>query len=48
MGSNGAKDGMPPLVVMKFGGSSVANPERMKNVARRIIEKKKEGNRSLF
>jgi len=36
-----------PLVVMKFGGSSVANPDRMKNVARRIIDKKREGNRCV-
>ncbi|OGH57650.1 MAG: aspartate kinase [Candidatus Lindowbacteria bacterium RIFCSPLOWO2_12_FULL_62_27] len=32
---------------MKFGGSSVANPDRMKNVARRIIDKKREGNRCV-
>ncbi len=31
-------------VVMKFGGSSVANPEKIKNAARRIVEKKKKGN----
>src|SRR5580765_6802020 len=31
------------LVVMKFGGSSVANAEKMKQVAGRIIQKKKEG-----
>lgn len=34
-------------MVMKFGGSSVANPDRMKSVARRIIEKKREGNRCV-
>src|SRR5471032_1684372 len=28
---------------MKFGGSSVANAEKMKQVAGRIIQKKKEG-----
>lgn len=33
---------MRKLVVLKFGGSSVANPERIKRVARRIIEYKKE------
>lgn len=33
-----------PLVVMKFGGSSVANAEKIKKVAERIIEKKKEKN----
>ena len=37
----------PPLVVMKFGGSSVASPDRMKNVARRIVAKKHEGNRCV-
>ena len=34
-----------PLVVMKFGGSSVADAEKIKRVAGRVIEKKKEGNR---
>ena len=33
------------LVVMKFGGSSVANAEKIKHVATRIIQKKKEGYR---
>jgi aspartate kinase len=33
------------LVVMKFGGSSVGDAERMKRVARRIVEKKEQGNR---
>lgn len=32
------------LVVMKFGGSSVGDAERMKRVAKRIVEKKREGN----
>ncbi|MBI4179332.1 aspartate kinase [bacterium] len=32
---------------MKFGGSSVANPERMGNVARRIIEKKRAGDKCV-
>lgn len=31
-------------IVMKFGGSSVAGAERIKNVARRIVEKKKKRN----
>lgn len=31
------------LIVMKFGGSSVGTPERMKRVAKRIIERKAEG-----
>jgi aspartate kinase len=34
-----------PLVVMKFGGSSVADAEKIKRVARRVIAKKNEGNR---
>ncbi|HZG75050.1 MAG TPA: aspartate kinase, partial [Paenibacillus sp.] len=33
------------LVVMKFGGSSVGDAERMKRVAKRVVEKKREGNR---
>lgn len=32
------------LVVMKFGGSSVADAEKIKRVAGRVIAKKKEGN----
>lgn len=31
------------LIVQKYGGSSVANPERIKNVARRIVGAKKDG-----
>ena len=31
------------LIVKKFGGSSVANPERIYNVARRCIEDYKAG-----
>jgi aspartate kinase len=33
------------LVVMKFGGSSVADAEKIKRVAARVIRKKKEGNK---
>ena len=33
------------LVVQKFGGSSVANAERIQKVAKRIIETKRKGNR---
>ena len=33
------------LVVQKYGGSSVADSEKIKNVAQRIVERKKEGNR---
>ncbi|MBU1487253.1 aspartate kinase [bacterium] len=32
------------LIVQKYGGSSVANPERIKNVASRIVSSYKEGN----
>ena len=32
------------LIVQKFGGSSVADPESIKRVARRIIETKNAGN----
>ncbi|WP_438432210.1 aspartate kinase [Gorillibacterium sp. sgz500922] len=35
------------LVVMKFGGSSVGDAERMKRVAARIVERKREGNRCV-
>lgn len=33
------------IVVQKYGGSSVANPELIKNVARRVIRTKEEGNK---
>src|SRR5436190_8602206 len=33
----------PQLVVMKFGGTSVADPERIKRAARRIVRAKEEG-----
>ena len=32
------------LIVQKYGGSSVANPERIKNVANRVFETQQEGN----
>ena len=35
------------LVVMKFGGSSVGNVERMKRVAERIVEAKRSGRRCV-
>ncbi|MCK9556042.1 aspartate kinase [bacterium] len=35
------------LIVQKYGGSSVANPERIKNVAARITETKKQGNKVI-
>ena len=38
------KIGSAPIVVQKYGGSSVATPERMKNVASRVVAKKREGN----
>ena len=34
---------MPKLIVQKFGGSSVANPDKIKNVAKRIAGYKKKG-----
>lgn len=34
---------MPKLIVQKFGGSSVANPERIKRVATRVVDTKKTG-----
>lgn len=32
------------LIVQKYGGSSVATPEYIKRVARRVVERRKEGN----
>lgn len=34
---------MRTLIVQKYGGSSVANPERIKNVAKRVVRYKKDG-----
>src|ERR1044071_5640984 len=36
---------MPETVVMKFGGTSVADAERLKRAARRIVAKREAGNR---
>jgi aspartate kinase len=33
-----------PIVVQKFGGTSVGNPERIMNVARRVVETQRAGN----
>ncbi len=33
-----------PLVVQKYGGTSVGNPERILNVARRVVETQRAGN----
>ncbi|MDR1418171.1 MAG: aspartate kinase [Endomicrobium sp.] len=35
------------LVVMKFGGSSLADPDKIKLVANRVIQKKKAGNKVI-
>ncbi|WNQ09409.1 aspartate kinase [Paenibacillus aurantius] len=35
------------LIVMKFGGSSVGDAERMKRVAKRVADRKKEGHRCV-
>lgn len=35
------------LIVQKFGGSSVATPDLIKNVARRIIKTKEQGNKVI-
>ncbi|MCL0100208.1 aspartate kinase [Peptococcaceae bacterium] len=32
------------LIVQKYGGTSVGNPERIKNVAKRVVKRYKEGN----
>ena len=36
---------MPGTVVMKFGGTSVADAERIKRAAARIVAKREAGNR---
>src|SRR5437588_13113604 len=36
---------MPGMVVMKFGGTSVADAERIKRAARRIVDKREAGAR---
>ena len=33
-----------PLVVQKYGGTSVGDAERVSNVARRVVETRKAGN----
>jgi aspartate kinase len=33
------------ITVMKFGGTSVADAERLKRAARRIVEKRRSGQR---
>ncbi len=33
-----------PILVQKYGGSSVATSEHLKNVARRVVAKHREGN----
>ena len=38
-------EGRIGTLVMKFGGTSVGNPERLQNVARRIVAAKEEGGR---
>ena len=35
------------LIVQKYGGSSVGTIDRIRNVARRLIEVKKEGNKIM-
>src|SRR6187431_388885 len=36
-------DPVPETVVMKFGGSSVADPDKIRNVARRLVEARERG-----
>ena len=40
-----AGSGLTETVVMKFGGTSVADAERIKRAARRIVAAREEGNR---
>ncbi|MHB1418841.1 MAG: aspartate kinase [Bacillota bacterium] len=35
------------IIVQKFGGSSVANPERIKRVARRVVECREQGHQAV-
>ena len=35
------------LIVQKYGGSSLADKERILNVARRIVETKRDGNKVI-
>ena len=35
------------LIVQKFGGTSVGDPEKIKNVAKRVLAKKREGNQMV-
>ena len=37
-----------PLIVQKFGGSSVANPEKILRAARRAIRAQQEGNQVVM
>src|SRR5499426_2906308 len=37
----------PQLVVQKYGGSSVADPEKIKNVARRVADSAARGHRMV-
>lgn len=36
------------LIVQKFGGTSVGNPDKIKQVARRVLKKKNEGNQMVI
>ncbi len=36
------------LIIQKFGGTSVANPEKIKAVAERVLKKKQEGNQMVI
>jgi aspartate kinase len=36
---------MPPTIVMKFGGTSVADAQRIRRAAQRIVAKREDGNR---
>jgi aspartate kinase len=36
---------MPEIIVMKFGGTSLADADRIKRAARRVVERREQGNR---
>ena len=43
----GNRGGMMTLVVQKYGGSSVADAEKIKSVARRVVSAKEKGNQAV-
>ena len=40
-----AREPIPETVVMKFGGTSVADPDKIRHVARRLVDARERGMR---